>query len=80
MIKPSIAYQRLRDTHLTWNLETFVARNFSAFERGYELWTFHAVTELLIGYLYGLYTGVVPDGTYEVCSRTTGQPSAGRFF
>ncbi|CAF94276.1 unnamed protein product, partial [Tetraodon nigroviridis] len=23
---------------------------------------------------------VVPDGTYEVCSRTTGQPSAGRFF
>lgn len=53
----------------------------SAVEKGYELWTFHAVTELLIGCcLYGLYTGVVPDGTYEVCSRTTGQPSAGRFF
>lgn len=23
--------------------------------------------------------GVVPDGTYEVCSRTTGQAAAGRF-
>lgn len=35
---------------------------------------------LLIGCcLHGLFTGVVPDGTYEVCSRTTGQPSAGRF-
>lgn len=33
-------------------------------------------SELFIG--CGLYTGVVPDGTYEVCSRTTGQPSAGK--
>lgn len=24
-----------------------------------------------------LHTGVVPDGTYEVCSRTTGQAAAG---
>ena len=23
--------------------------------------------------------GVVPDGTYEVCSRTTGQAAAGEF-
>lgn len=23
--------------------------------------------------------GVVPDGTYEVCSRTTGQAAAGKF-
>lgn len=23
--------------------------------------------------------GVVPDGTYEVCSKTTGQPAAGLF-
>ncbi|XP_034715051.1 transmembrane protein KIAA1109 homolog [Etheostoma cragini] len=26
--------------------------------------------------VFDLYTGVVPDGTYEVCSRTIGQPSA----
>lgn len=24
--------------------------------------------------------GVVPDGTYEVCSRTTGQAAAGKFM
>lgn len=24
-----------------------------------------------------LHIGVVPDGTYEVCSRTTGQAAAG---
>lgn len=27
-----------------------------------------------------LHVGVVPDGTYEVCSRTTGQAAAGNML
>lgn len=32
-------------------------------------------------YFWGDFcAGVVPDGTYEVCSRTTGQAAAGKFM